>query len=161
MFEAISKRFTQIAGRVWRRRRITEANIDEALREIRTALLSADVAVSVVKTFLDGVKEEALGFQITKGVTSGQEFVYTVYHKLIELMGGALREEGAEPEVSVARAERGPTVILMVGLQGAGKTTTTAKLARRLGRGGRTPMLAACDLQRPAAIEQLQTLGSI
>ncbi len=152
MFEAISRRFASIAGRVWRRRKITEANIEGTLREIRSALLSADVAVSVVNDFLRRVKEEALGRAVTKGVTSGQEFVYIVYEKLVELMGPA--------EPVVAKADRPPTVILMAGLQGSGKTTTCGKLARYLReKEGRKVLLVAADTHRPAAIDQLVVIG--
>jgi signal recognition particle subunit SRP54 len=152
MFEAISRRFANIAGRVWRRSRITEGNIDTALRDIRTALLSADVAVSVVTAFLASVKEEALGLQITKGVTSGQEFVYIVYQKLVDLMGPA--------DPTVVRAEQAPTVILMAGLQGSGKTTTCGKLGRFLReKDARKPLLVAGDVRRPAAVDQLQVIG--
>ncbi len=160
MFEAISRRFAQIAGRVWQRRKITEANVEEALAGIRTALLSADVAISVVTDFLAKVKEEALGIQITKGVTSGQEFVYIVYKRLVELMGGGPPQPGALPAVAIVRAERPPTVVLMAGLQGSGKTTTCGKLARFLReKDGRKPLLVAADIHRPAAIDQLQIIG--
>ncbi|HAK95638.1 MAG TPA: signal recognition particle protein [Planctomycetes bacterium] len=160
MFEAISKRFAQIAGRVWQRPKITAASIDAALGEIRTALLAADVAIGVVSDFLAGIKEEALGVQVTKGVTSGQEFVYIVYRKLVELMGGGPPAPGQTPAVAVLRAERPPTVIVMAGLQGSGKTTTCGKLARYLrDKDGRTPLLVAADIHRPAAIDQLQVIG--
>ncbi len=152
MFEAISRKLATIAGRVWRRRRITEGNIDAALGEIRTALLSADVAISVVKPLLERVKEEALGLQITKGVTSGEEFVYIFYQTLVDLMGPA--------EPVVVKADAPPTVILMAGLQGSGKTTTCGKLARLLReKESRKPLLVAADVQRPAAVDQLVVIG--
>jgi signal recognition particle subunit SRP54 len=161
MFEAISRRFAQVAGRVWQRRKITEANVEEALADIRTALLSADVAIGVVTDFLAKVKEEALGIQVTKGVTSGQEFVYVVYKKLVELMGGGVPQQpGEPPALAVARAEKPPTVIVMAGLQGSGKTTTCGKLARYLReKEGRKPLLVAADIYRPAAVDQLQVIG--
>lgn len=152
MFESISRKFSQIAGRVWRRKKITEANIEDSLKEIRAALLSADVGISVVNEFLGKVREEAVGQQITKGVTSGQEFIYLVFEKLKELMGDA------EPEV--VRADKPPTVIVVAGLQGSGKTTTCGKLARYLReKEGRKPLMVAADIHRPAAIDQLQQLG--
>ncbi len=152
MFESISKQFSRIAGRVWRRRKITEGNIEASLDEIRIALLSADVGITVVKDFLASVREEALGEKITKGVTSGQEFVYLVYRKLVDLMGPA--------EPTITRADGEPTVILMAGLQGSGKTTTCGKLGLFLReKEKRNTLLVAADIHRPAAIDQLQVIG--
>jgi signal recognition particle subunit SRP54 len=125
--------------------------IKEGLREVRRVLLEADVNFKVTRDFLSRVQERALGESVMKAVSPGQQIVKIVHDELANLFG--------EGRPTLEKGPSSPTVILMVGLQGAGKTTTAAKLARRLGREGRTPMLAACDLQRPAAIEQLRTLG--
>jgi signal recognition particle subunit SRP54 len=152
MFESITRRFTDIfrglAGR-----KITEGNIKETLREIRVALLEADVSIGVVKDFLQNVETKALGGKVLEGVDPGQQFIYLVYEELAGLMGPV--------DTRIAFKERGPTVILMAGLQGSGKTTTCGKLALRLRKHfKRKPLLVAADIQRPAAIEQLQTLGA-
>src|SRR5690606_15220716 len=152
MFESITRRFTDIF-RGLHGRKITERNIQETLREIRVALLEADVSISVVKKFLARVEEKALGEEVLKGVEPGQQFIYLVYGELAALMGPV--------DTSIRFKERGPTVILMAGLQGSGKTTTCAKLALKLRKTWkRKPLLVAADVQRPAAIDQLETLGA-
>ena len=132
--------------------RITEENIGEALREIRMALLEADVNLRVVRRFVNSTIEEAKGEKVLRSVDPGQQFVKIIYDKIVALLGDEkqdLKLKGPDTQ----------SVILLLGLQGAGKTTAAAKLAARLQKEGRKPMLAACDLVRPAAIEQLSVLG--
>ncbi|MDA3960237.1 MAG: signal recognition particle protein [Planctomycetota bacterium] len=151
MFESISERFSSIFDKLRYGGALTEDNIREGLREVRRALLEADVNVDVVKEFLDKCTAKAVGEDIVKGVEPGQQVVQIVHDQLIELMG--------ESDTEIPFAKNGPTVILMAGLQGSGKTTTTAKLAMMLLGMGKRPMMVAADLQRPAAIEQLKILG--
>ncbi|MCZ6793819.1 MAG: signal recognition particle protein [Planctomycetota bacterium] len=152
MFEAITERFSGILRRLSSRAKISEKNIRETLREIRVALLEADVAIGVIKDFLARVEEKALGKEVLQGVDPGQQFIYVVHRELTELMG---------PEDGQLRfQEKGLTVILVAGLQGSGKTTTCAKLAFLLQKEHRRkPLLVAADMQRPAAVDQLRTLG--
>lgn len=140
--------FSKLTGK----KRLTEENIAEAVNEVRLALLEADVNYSVTKTLVKQIKEKALGEQVLKSVTPGQQFIKIVHDELIALMGGS--EEGLQLSGQ-------PAVVMLCGLQGSGKTTHCAKLARYLKKKGlaKNPLLAACDLQRPAAIEQLKTLG--
>jgi signal recognition particle subunit SRP54 len=150
MFESISGRFEAIFDRLRSRGRLDEASVDSALREVRLALLEADVNVSVVRTFLDRVRERAIGAEVHQSLTPGQQVIKIVHDELVNTLGKA-----NAPLKSVSP----PLVILIAGLQGSGKTTTAAKLAKHLKGNGRRPMLVAADLQRPAAVEQLQTLG--
>ncbi len=151
MFEAITRRFSDIVGNITRKK-ITEGNIRETLREIRVALLEADVAFEVVKSFLENVEKEALGERVLKGVNPGQQFISVVYEEMAKLMGPV--------DTRILYADKGPTVILMAGLQGSGKTTTCGKLALMLRvEEKRKPLLVAADVQRPAAIDQLKKLG--
>jgi len=133
------------------RNALLEADVDEIMREIRLALLEADVNFAVVKDFVARVKERAMGADVLDNVTPGQQVVKIVHDELAALMGTA----GAKLSFS----NRPPTVILMAGLQGSGKTTACGKLARMLAKQKRSPALVACDVYRPAAIQQLQTLG--
>ncbi len=151
MFDDLSNKLDTALKKLRQRGVLTEPMIREGLREVRRVLLEADVNYQVTREFLTRVQERALGESVLKAVSPGQQIVKIVHDELAGLLG-----EG-RPGISWASAP--PTVILMVGLQGSGKTTSAAKLARRLAREGRTPLLAACDLQRPAAIEQLVTLG--
>jgi len=151
MFDELGTKLDGALKKLRQRGVLTEPMIKEGLREVRRVLLEADVNFQVTRDFLGRVQERALGEQVLKAVSPGQQIVKIVHDELANLFG--------EGRPTLEKGPSSPTVILMVGLQGAGKTTTTAKLARRLGREGRMPMLAACDLQRPAAIEQLQTLG--
>ena len=151
MFEELSQKLDGVLGRFRQRGVLTEPMIKEGLREVRRVLLEADVNYKVTREFLDRVQTRALGEEVVRSVTPGQQIVKIVHDELAALMG--------EGRPGIAWSSSLPTVLMMVGLQGSGKTTTAAKLARRLAREGRQPMLAACDLQRPAAIEQLQTLG--
>ena len=128
---------------------IAETNINDALRQVRLALLEADVDFQVAKSFIARVKEKALGEEVLRSVTPGQQIVKIFHDELTALLGG---------DAAPLNLEK-PARILMVGLNGAGKTTSSAKLAGLLKKQGRMPLLIACDLQRPAAIEQLATLG--
>src|SRR5882757_6734875 len=128
---------------------ISETNINDALRQVRLALLEADVDFQVAKNFIGRVKEKALGEEVLRSVTSGQQIVKIFHDELTALLGG---------DTSPLNLEK-PARILMVGLNGAGKTTSSAKLARWLKSQGKSPLLIACDLHRPAAIEQLATLA--
>jgi signal recognition particle subunit SRP54 len=151
MLDNLTRRFTDIVGGL-RGKKITESNVQETVKEIRRALLEADVALPVVKQFVQRVKEEALGTEVIEGVDAGQHFIKIVKDSLTDLMGPE------DPEIEWRK--KGPTIILMAGLQGSGKTTTCGKLARYLrDRKNRRPLLVAADLQRPAAIEQLKVLG--
>jgi signal recognition particle subunit SRP54 len=132
---------------------LTEADVESALKEIRLALLEADVHFKVVKQFVDRVRPRATGQEILKSLTPAQGVVRVVRDEMVELLGG-------DSPARIATASRPPSVVLMVGLQGSGKTTTTAKLGRWLTRGGHHPLLVSTDVQRPAAREQLRTLGT-
>jgi signal recognition particle subunit SRP54 len=148
----LTQRFARIVKTVRGEARLTEANIQETLREVRMALLEADVALPVVREFVARVKEKALGEEVIGSLTPGQALVGVVHRELTELMGGG------RAELNLATTP--PAVILMAGLQGSGKTTTTAKLARLLKEDMRKkPLLVSCDVYRPAAIEQLKTLA--
>ena len=151
MFEFISERFGSIFDKLRFGGNLTEDNIKEGLREVRRALLEADVNVQVARDFLQRVEAKAIGIERIANVAPGQQVVQVVHDELIALMG--------EADTSIPFASDGPTVILVAGLQGAGKTTTCAKLAKHVHGLGRRPMLVAADMQRPAAIEQLKVLG--
>ncbi len=162
MFDAIAKGFRQAKNRLAGLTELTEQNIDTALREVRLSLLEADVELGVVKAFIARVKDKALGEVVrvkakgrdgtTMKVSAGDQFTKICHDELVEFMSAA---EG--PALSFA--DKGPTGIMMVGLQGSGKTTSCAKLARYLQKDGKKPLLVAADMQRPAAVEQLQVLG--
>ncbi|MEX2532049.1 MAG: signal recognition particle protein [Gemmatimonadota bacterium] len=151
MFDELSEKLDSVLGSLRQRGVLNEAMVREGLREVRRVLLEADVNYRVTRDFLKRVQERALGKEVLDSVSPGQQIVKIVHDELAQLLG-----EG-RPSMEWARTP--PTVILMVGLQGSGKTTTAAKLARRFLREGREPMLAACDLARPAAVEQLTTLA--
>jgi signal recognition particle subunit SRP54 len=151
MFQNLSDRLNEIFKRLRGHGRLTEDNITEALREVRLALLEADVNFKVVRSFLERVRQRAVGRDVLDSLSPGQQVVKVVYEELTALMGGA-----ANP---LRTAGQPPTVLMLVGLQGSGKTTTAGKLAGLLREKGRRPLLVAADLQRPAAQEQLATLG--
>jgi len=151
VFEELSEKLETVLGRFRSRGLLTESMIREGLREVRRVLLEADVNIEVVKDFLGRIEEKATGEQVLKSVQPGQQVVKIVHDELVQLLGG-------KPD-PLKIAPIPPTVILLAGLQGSGKTTTAAKLAKRMVREGRSPMLAALDIQRPAAIDQLETLG--
>ncbi len=149
MFSRLSDKLQDVFKDLRGHGRITEANINDALREVRLALLDADVHYQVAKSFIARVKEKSLGEDVLRSVTPGQQIIKIFHDELVELLGG---------DAAPLNLEK-PARILIVGLNGAGKTTSSAKLARWLKTQGRTPNLIACDLMRPAAIEQLATLG--
>ena len=151
MFDTLSDRLQSALGDVRKRGRLDEETISKAMREIRLALLEADVNFEVVKEFVGHVRERAVGEEVLKSLTPGQQVVKIVHEELAALMGSG--------DSRLALASRGPTVILLAGLQGSGKTTAAAKLALLLRKEGKRPALVAADLQRPAAIEQLEQLG--
>ena len=152
-FEGLSEKLTAAFKRLRGKGRLTENDVREAMREVRLALLEADVSYKVVKEFVATVTERAVGSDVLDSLTPAQQVIKIVNEELTNLMGGA--------NAKLSLASSGPTVVMMVGLQGAGKTTTTAKLAGLMRRQlGRRPLLAACDVYRPAAIEQLKVVGS-
>ncbi|GAB4274377.1 MAG: signal recognition particle protein [Coriobacteriia bacterium] len=151
MFENLSERLQQIARNLTGRGHLREADVDEAMREIRLALLEADVNFRVVKDFIARVRERAIGEEVLRSLTPGQVVIKIVHDELASLMGAT--------DSRLTLSNRMPAVVMLVGLQGSGKTTAAAKLALHLRKQGRTPMLIACDLYRPAAIDQLETLG--
>jgi signal recognition particle subunit SRP54 len=154
MFDSLSAKLTGILDRLRKRGAISESDVDEALREVRVALLEADVALPVVKDFLARVRERAVGQDVIRSVTPGQMVVKIVHDALVKTLGGADAGESA------IRTGNPPTAILMVGLQGSGKTTTTAKLAARLEKRERKKtLMASLDVYRPAAQQQLAQLG--
>jgi len=152
MLDSLTTRLTEIFDRLRGHGRLSEENIQEAMREVRMALLEADVNFKVVKTFTDRVKDKALGQDVLKSLTPGQQVVKVVRDELVELLGGSGHR--------LAMAPNPPTVVMLIGLQGSGKTTTAAKLARHFQKQGQHPMLASADVYRPAAIDQLRTLGT-
>src|SRR5713226_4553601 len=152
MLDSLSTRLQAIFDRLGGHGRLTEENIQEALREVRVALLEADVNFKVVRTFIDRVREKAVGQDVLRSLTPAQQVVKVVHDELVELLGGSGHR--------LAPAPHPPTVIMLIGLQGSGKTTTAAKLARWYTKQGQHPLLAAADTQRPAAQEQLRTLGA-
>jgi len=151
VFDTLSDKLQHTLGDLRGRGRLDEESVSKAMREIRLALLEADVNLQVVKDFVARVRERAVGEEVTKSLTPGQQVVKIVHEELTEVMGGG--------DSRLAFAQRGPTTILLAGLQGSGKTTAAAKLALMLRKEGRTPALVAADLQRPAAIDQLDQLG--
>ena len=151
MFDALGDKLQSILGGLRSRGTLDEETVSKAMREIRLALLEADVNLAVVKEFTSAVKERALGQEVTKSLTPGQQVVKIVHEELTRLMGSS--------DSRLAFAGSPPTVILLAGLQGSGKTTAAAKLGLMLRREGKSPLLVAADLQRPAAITQLQQLG--
>ena len=151
MFDNLSERLAQTFKRLKGHGKLTENNIADALREVRLALLEADVHYKVAKDFIVRVKERAVGQEVMASLTPAQQVIKIVRDELAALMGGQ-----AEPLVLVGRP---PLVYMLVGLQGSGKTTTAAKLALELKKRGRRPYLVPADLQRPAAVEQLKRLG--
>ena len=151
MFETLTDKLTAVFNRLGNKGRLTEADVDAALREVRLALLEADVNFRVAKEFVASVREKAIGGDVLKGISPGQQVVKVVHNQLAELLGTgdrALKPRSAPP-----------SVLLLVGLQGSGKTTTAAKLALHLRHQGQRSLLVAADLRRPAAVEQLASLG--
>jgi len=152
VFDTLSDRLQDVFTKLRGHGRLSEAQVDSALREVRLALLEADVNFKVVKDFIARVRERAVGEEVTRSLTPAQQVIKIVHEELIVTLG--------ERNVPLTMAPRPPTVIMLAGLQGSGKTSTAAKLARHLVSKGRKPLLVACDLQRPAAVKQLQVLGA-
>ena len=152
MFGELQEKLDGLFVKIKGRGRLNEEDVKAALREVRRILLEADVNFKVAKSFLKKVEERAVGQEVTKSVTPGQQVVKIIHDELVHLLGQTF-----EP---LRRSKDSPTVIMMVGLQGSGKTTSSGKLGKYLTKRGLRPMLAACDLQRPAAIDQLEVVGS-
>ncbi|HSM56367.1 MAG TPA: signal recognition particle receptor subunit alpha, partial [Candidatus Sulfomarinibacteraceae bacterium] len=150
MFESLGSRLQTVFDSLQRRGKLTEADVDVAMREVRLALLEADVNFKVVKSFVNRVRERAVGREVMQSLTPGQQVVKIVHEELIETLG----EPGR-----MNLGMQSPAIVMLVGLQGSGKTTTAAKLALNMRRDGRRPLLVAADVYRPAAIDQLETLG--
>ncbi len=151
-FEGLSSRLQSITRKLGGKARITESDLKEVLREVKLALLEADVNFKIVKEFISEVEQKALGQDVLKSLTPGQQVVKIVRDEMTELLGGTTSKINFTPNP--------PTVIMLVGLQGSGKTTTAGKLANLLRKQGKKPLLVACDVYRPAAIKQLQVVGS-
>ena len=151
MFDALSDRLEGVLGRLRNRGRLSEGDVDEALREIRTALLEADVDLGVARGFVNAVRARLVGEDLSKSLSPGQQVVKAVHEELVAVLGGET--------LRITYSSAPPTVVLLAGLQGSGKTTTAAKLARWYRQQGRNPLLVGADLARPAAVEQLRILG--
>ena len=151
-FESLSDKLQNVFKNLRSKGKLTESDVKTALKEVKMALLEADVSFKVVKQFIKSVQERAVGTDVMNGLNPGQMVIKIVNEELVSLMGSEMKEIALKPGNEI-------TVIMMVGLQGAGKTTTTAKLAAKLKSKGRVPLLAACDVYRPAAIQQLQING--
>ncbi len=151
MFDALSDKLNSVFGKLGNKGRMTEADVDEALREVRMALLEADVNFRVARDFVAKIRERAVGEEVLKSLSPGQQVVKITNDALVDILGGGIKRLEAD--------SKQPSVILMVGLNGAGKTTASAKLAKHLKQAGQGAVLVAADLHRPAAIQQLQTLG--
>ena len=151
-FEGLSSRLQDITRKLKGKARITESDLKEILREVKLALLEADVNFKIVKEFMNTIQEKALGQDVLKSLTPGQQVVKIVKDELVELLGGT--------ESKINFTPNPPTIIMLVGLQGSGKTTTAGKLANLLRKQGKKPLLVACDVYRPAAIKQLQVIGN-
>src|SRR5713226_9577097 len=153
MFDNLTARLSRTIENLRGRGRITEDNIGEAMREVRVALLEADVALPVIKTFIEAVKAKAVGAEVASSLTPGQAFIGILHRELVELMGG--------PRAGINLRAQPPIIVLLAGLQGAGKTTTAAKLARWLiERERKRVLLASTDVRRPAAMLQLERLAA-
>src|SRR5215218_2228382 len=151
MFESLSDRLTETLGRLGKKGRLTEQDVDEAMREVRRALLEADVNFKVAKDFVAAVRERAVGQDVLRSLSPAQTVIGIANEELIRVLG----EEGQ----GLLPPDRPPQILMLVGLQGSGKTTHAAKLAVHLRKQGRNPLLVAGDVYRPAAVNQLQALG--
>ena len=151
MFESLSEKLQDVFRRLGNKGRLTEKDVDDALRQVRLALLEADVNYKVVKDFVARVREQVVGEDVLKSLTPDQHVIKVVHDELVAMLGGG--------QARIEHAPRPPTVVMLVGLQGSGKTTTAAKLALHLRRAGHKPLMVAADVYRPAAVDQLKTLG--
>ncbi|MCA9818157.1 MAG: signal recognition particle receptor subunit alpha, partial [Cyanobacteria bacterium HKST-UBA01] len=150
MFDALTDRLHSVFKNLTGDEKLTAENMEDAIREVRKSLLEADVSLKVVKIFISRVRQKALGADVIESVSPQQQFVKIVHDELVTILGG---------ENSPIELEGEPPVVMLLGLQGSGKTTACAKLANKLKAEGKKPLMVACDVQRPAAIKQLQTLG--
>lgn len=151
MFESLTERLQNAFSKLRGKGKLSEADLSDGLREVRLALLEADVNYKVVRDFTESIRARATGQEVMRSLTPGQQVIKIVNEEMVNLMGGEATR--------INMSSDGPTVLVLVGLQGSGKTTAAGKLARRFSRDGRTPLLVAADIQRPAAITQLQVLG--
>ena len=151
MFESLSDRLNSALSGLRGKGKLTEADINATTREIRLALLEADVSLTVVRAFINRIKERAVGAEVSQALNPAQQVIKIVNEELVQILGGETRR--------LSLAKNPPTVIMLAGLQGAGKTTLAGKLSKHLAKQGHTPMLVACDLQRPGAVQQLQIVG--
>jgi signal recognition particle subunit SRP54 len=172
MFDRLTDSFNGLFRKLSGKDAISESNVQDAMSDVRTALLDADVHLDVVNSFSDQVLKDAIGQKVVQSLEPGQQMISIVHKRLVELLGGQVQETKDEftglpiplpkqinPDALIQRAAPPPTIVMMCGLQGSGKTTTCGKLAAYLKKRGRSVMLAACDLQRPAAVEQLRTIA--
>ncbi|MBL4590333.1 MAG: signal recognition particle protein [Phycisphaerales bacterium] len=160
MFDRVSDGFNNVFRKLSGNAAISESNVREAMDEVRTALLEADVHIEVAEAFCESVMDDALGQDVAKSIKPGQAMINIVHRRLIELFGGDPDAEQQPTPPGIMKLSPGPTIIMMCGLQGSGKTTTCGKLAGMLKKQGRSVMLCAADLQRPAAVEQLETVAN-
>ena len=151
-FEGLGEKLQETFRKLKGKGKLTEKDIKEAMREVKLALLEADVNYKVVKQFISSVSSKCVGAEVLESLTPGQHVIKIVNEELTNLMGGS--------ESKLNYSSSGLTVIMLVGLQGSGKTTSSAKLAVKLKKEGKNPLLVACDVYRPAAVKQLQTLGA-
>jgi signal recognition particle subunit SRP54 len=159
MLDQLSDRLGAIFSRLTGRGKLSESDVNDAMREVRIALLEADVSLAAAKQFVARVKEQAIGQNVLESLSPAQTIVKIVHDELVELLGGGLRHGSGQAPTRLTFSDAPPSVIMLVGLQGSGKTTQAAKLALRLKEQGRRTLLVAADVYRPAAIAQLQTLG--
>ena len=153
-FEGLSERLQEFTRKLRGKARITEQDLNDMLREVKLALLEADVNYKVVKEFIGNIHDKALGQDVLKSLTPGQQVIKIVKDELVDLLGGN------DSKINFNPNQNEPTIIMMVGLQGSGKTTTCGKIANLLRKQGKKPLMVACDVYRPAAIKQLQVIGS-
>ena len=149
-FENLSEKLQSVFKQLRSKGKLTEKDVKDAMREVKIALLEADVNYKIVKQFVNKVNERAVGAEVLESLTPGQQVIKIVNEELVELMGSA--------QSKLTFSSKPPTIYMMVGLQGAGKTTTSGKLAGLLKKQGKNPLLVACDVYRPAAIKQLQVV---
>ena len=151
MFESLSQKLNTIFNKISSKGRISERDIEETLKEIRLALLEADVNFRVVREFIENIRVKAVGSDLLKSISPGQQVVKIVNDELVNILGSGSSK--------LINSDKAPSILMLVGLQGSGKTTTSAKIANFLNKNGQKPLLVACDVHRPAAIDQLEVLG--
>ena len=151
MFESLSEKLTSVLGNLSKKGKLTEQDVDNALRQVRLSMLEADVDYKVTREFISRVKEQVMGAKLFASLSPGQTVIKFVREEFSQILGGTKSD--------ICRSDKFPTIIMVIGLQGTGKTTTTSKLALHLRSQNNSVMMAACDLQRPGAVEQLDQLG--